>query len=221
MKRHLFLLIILSLCSCKSLPVIQPFDTSSNQFNRQLCSDLFPKGKWQFIHSIEATMPNNKKAFVLGVTRIDSRENKVSVIMMTIEGLVLLDAQYNQELRINKAIPPFDSNEFASGLIEDVRLIFFKPDGRMIQSGYLKGASCVCRYIDNEEYIVDLYLNQNKTWEIKKYNTYNKLIRRVKAFSILEKQGKLDTRIPQRIELFAEGDHAYSLQMDLIEAKQI
>jgi len=221
MKRYLFLLVILFICSCRSLPAIQPIGNSLHQFNTQLCSDLYPKGKWQYIHSIEATMPNKKKAFVIGITNISSKDRTINVLMMTIEGLVLFDAKYVKELRIKKAIPPFDSTEFAAGLIEDVKLIFFKPDGMTVQSGYLKDGSNVCRYRDAEDYIIDLYLDQKTEWEIKKYNKHNKLIRHVKSVPITEKQGTNRTSIPPRIELIGFGKHTYSLQMDLLQEKEL
>jgi len=221
MKHRIFVLIILFTCSCQSLPAIQSFNQTSDKFDQKLCSHPFPEGTWQFIHSIEAAMPNQKKAFILGITNISSRDKKIRVLMMTIEGLVLFDAICDQELKINKSVPPFDSKEFASGLIEDIKLIFIKPNGEIAQSGYINDGSRVCRYRNNEAHIVDLYLNRDNTWVIKKYTSNNRLIRIVKTVSILKKQREQKSFIPQKIELIAYGKHTYSLRMDLIEAKQI
>ncbi|MBW1641354.1 MAG: hypothetical protein JRJ76_00805 [Deltaproteobacteria bacterium] len=221
MKYKIFVLIILFTCSCKSMPAIQSFNQTSDKFDQKLCSHLFSEGKWQFIHSIESTMPNQKKTFILGITNISSRDKKIRVLMMTIEGLVLFDAEYDQELKINKSIPPFDSNEFASGLIGDIKLIFIKPDGEIVQSGYLKDGSRICRYRDNKGFVIDTNFNQDNTWAIRKYTRNNRLIRMVQTVSILEKQSKHKTFLPQKIELIAYGKHKYSLRMDLIEAKQI
>ncbi|MCJ7772673.1 MAG: hypothetical protein MUP22_06020 [Desulfobacterales bacterium] len=219
MKRRMFPLIILLVCSCQSLPMIQPFDKSSDEKEQEMCSIFFPKGKWQFIHSIEATMPDKKNAFIMGITNISSSTREIRIVMMTIEGLVLFDAEYKGEIKINKGISPFDSYNFANGIIEDVKLIFLLPEGRIDQAGYLKDGSHVCRYKDDEGLIVDINYKQDSTWEILKYNHYNKITRLVKTDSIIEKQGKQKSVIPQKIEMNAYGNHKYLLILDLIKAK--
>jgi len=221
MKYKFVLLIIIFLCSCKSLPIIQPLDAVSAAHDKKSCSNLFPEGNWQFIHSIEATMPNKKKAFIIGITDISSASRKLDVVMMTIEGLVLFNAEYDHELKIKKAISPFDSKEFASGLVEDIKLIFFKPVGTIEKTGYLKDGSRVWRYRDEKGFVIDVEFKKENTCEIRKYNNYHKIIRLVKTSSIFKKEFKSKDGISQTIELIATGKSKYSLILDLIGSKKL
>jgi hypothetical protein len=221
MQRIIFLMIGLLFCSCKSLPIIQPFDKPLDVKDKKLCSMPFVEGKWQFIHSIEATMPNRKKAFLIGITNISSTDKKISTVMMTIEGLVLFEAQYDTQIKINKGVPPFDSKEFAMGIIEDVKLMFFRPEGKIEQIGYLKDGSRVCRYRDESRFFTDINIDLKKTWEIRKYNNYRRMTRLVNADTINVEKSNRKSEIPQKIELFAYGKHKYSLVLNLIEAKQL
>jgi len=34
------------------------------------------------------------------------------------------------KLKVNRALPPFDSEDFAKNMIEDIKLIFFTPEGK-------------------------------------------------------------------------------------------
>ena len=221
MKRRIFPLVILLICSCQSLPIIQPFDKFSDVKELKMCSIFFPKGKWQFIHSIEATMPDKKNAFIMGITNISSSTREIRIVMMTIEGLVLFDAEYKGEIKINKGISPFDSYNFAKGIIEDVKLIFLLPEGRIDQAGYLKDGSHVCRYKDDEGIFVDINYKQGSAWEIIKYNKYDKITRYVKTISDIDKKSKHYSLIPQKIEMKAYGKHKYSLTLDLVKSEQL
>lgn len=216
MRFRILFLAIIFICSCSHLPEIQPVGKPSCKFDQKICSTPFLKGKWQFIHSIQATLPNRKNAFIMGVTNISERTRTINVVMMTVEGLVLFDAQYNGKITINKSIPPFNSTKFANGLMEDIRLIFFKPDGVLQHNGCFNDGYRVCRYQNKAGDNTDIIVKKDNTWTIKKYNKYNRLKRFVKVDSIYKK-----TRIPQKIEFTGYGSRPYSLTLDLIEAKQL
>ena len=82
----------------------------------------------------------------MGVTVISPEERKIESVIMTIEGFVFLDAYYDQKVVINRGIPPFDSIDFARGMMDDIKLIFFKPEGGLIESGMSDDGSYLCRY---------------------------------------------------------------------------
>lgn len=216
MRFRILFLSIVFICSCSHLPEIQPTGKPSCTFDPKICATPFMKGKWQMIHSIQATLPNKKNAFIMGVTNVSERSRTIHVVMMTIEGLVLFDAQYDGKITINKSIPPFDSAQFAKGLMEDIKLIFCKPEGVIQNLGCSNNGSRVCRYSDETGEIVDIIVNSDNTWAIKKYNKYNRLKRFVQVDSIHKKTG-----VPGKIELKGFGSRQYFLTLDLIEKKYL
>ncbi len=217
MKRILCVLSVFLFSSCKSLPLIQPYPTSDN-LHPKICAIPYLQGKWQFIHSIEATTPSQNKAFVMGITDISSHSRSISVVMMTLEGLVLFDAEFDKDLTIRKGIPPFDSAEFAMALIEDIQLIFLLPSGRVEQTGYVNDSSKICRYRDDQGFAVDVTIHPDNTWTIRKYDQGNRLIRMVNMVST--QHDRHQNLIPQTIELMAYGYHRYSLMLNLVKANQ-
>ena len=104
------------LISCSALPKLQPSNRSARVELPPACQRLFPNGEWQFVHSIEAVMPGGHKGLVMGVTVISSRDRIAHCVLMTIEGLVVFDARYDQELVINRAVAPFDREGFGAVL---------------------------------------------------------------------------------------------------------
>ena len=100
---------------------------------------------------------------------------------MSIEGLVLFDGIYEGEVVINRGIRPFDSKEFAKGLMNDIRMVFFPPVGKLSGTGILSNGSHVCRYINDTTTIVDVITDPNHNWEIRQYRNGD-LSRSVKAY---------------------------------------
>jgi hypothetical protein len=218
--KHSFLLscTLVLFISCSSLPTVYPIDGSGHPLPPQRCGRMFPEGKWQFLHSIEATMPGGEKVLMMGLTVISSRARTARCVIMTIEGLVVFDAQYDRQVTINRGIPPFDSVALAKGLIDDIQLIFFKPQGPLIRSGVLESGFPVCRYQNADGHVVDLIAHPDGSWELKQYTKHLGLIRTVKA-SPGETAGHRDSvGVPARLELRANGSPGYALVMDLVEA---
>ena len=184
----------------------------------QKCRHLFPNGKWQFLHSIETTMPSGEKGLVLGVTIVSSHDKTARCVIMTLEGLVVFDARYDRQVTINRRVPPFDSENFAKGLIKDIQLIFFTPQGSVITSGILKNGSSICRYQNADGRIVDIITHKGNTRELRQYSKHFRLTRTVNAF-FGKKDGASDRfGIPDRLELTAHSSPGYALVMDLVEA---
>jgi hypothetical protein len=204
--------------ACSALPAVHPVDiTFGTQLSRK-CDNLFPNGKWQFVHSIETTMPGGQKGLVMGVTVISSRDKTVQCAIMTIEGMVVFDARYDQRLVIQRAVPPFDSEGFAEGLIRDIQLIFFMPQGLLVETGKDKDGASICRYRKPDGRIVDLMIHGDRSWQIRQYSRQLRLIRTVTAFFSKKNPAAEQAAIPVRLELTAHGLAGYNLIMDLVEA---
>lgn len=223
MKSITFLLILLlGTVSCTGLPKIDPVNLSRIPEIHKRCSDVFLEGKWRFVHLIEFTMPGNKKSFVMGITVISPEERKIESVIMTIEGFVFLDAYYDQKVVINRGIPPFDSIDFVIGMMDDIKLMFFKPEGSLIESGIYGDGSHVCRYKNDAGRVVDVITNSGCDWEIRQYNPGGTLIKTVKADrckKVLDSPNKID--FPGRIKLASNGINRYALAFELKEAKRL
>ena len=215
MKPILLLLSLLGLVlSCSGLPqVVSQGDSADPQSVRE-CREPFPEGDWQLLHSIEATLPGGHKGFLMGLSVISSSNRTARCVIMTLEGFVVFDALYDKKISIQRAIAPFDSEVFARGLIEDINLIFFKPNGALKVSGLLKSGAAVCRYQNPDGRWVDIINRGVPDWEIRQYRPDNRLARTVKLMSA----GEPGKGIAEKIELKAHGSPGYELVMELVEA---
>jgi len=199
--------------SCSSLPQVYPAGDSADPQPGRACRGPFPDGDWQLLHSIEATLPGGKKGFLMGLTVISSSNRTAQVVIMTLEGFVVFDALYDKQITVKRAIAPFDSEGFTNGLIEDINLIFFKPSGSIMTSGFLKNGTAVCRFQKPDGRIVDIITHGEHSWEIKQYLPDFRLARTVKSIYVADRTG-----ISDQIELIAHGSPGYALVMDLVEA---
>ena len=199
--------------SCSSLPLVYPAGDSTDPQPDRTCRGPFPDGDWQLLHSIEETLPGGKKGFLMGLTVISSSNRTAQVVIMTLEGFVVFDALYDKQITVKRAIAPFDSEVFANGLVEDINLIFFKPSGSIMASGFLKNGTAVCRYQKPGGRIVDIISHGEDNWEIKQYLPDFRLARIVKSIYLADLKG-----IADKIELIAHGSPGYALVMDLVEA---
>ncbi len=163
-------------------------------------------------------MPSGKKSFVMGLVVVSAADKSIRCVVMTIEGLVVFDAQYDHRLVIKRGIAPFDSEGFTKGLIKDIQLIFFKPPGPSIDSGLLINGSFICRYQNHDNRIVDIIIHGDHFWEIKQYTHDFRHDRTVRCY-VTKKTGPMgQPEIPDRIELTAHGPKGYRLVMNLVEA---
>lgn len=219
MKR--IVLVLSALClmtACSSLPRVYPDRKASPLTDHGRCGRLFPEGRWQFLHSIEAEMPGGRRGVLVGVTLISSVDKTVQSVIMTLEGMVLFDARYDRRLVVNRAVQPFDNENFASGLIQDIGLIFFAPSGPLIESGVLESGAALCRFRDPDGRIVDIIEHGEDNWEIRQYGHRYHKRRTVKVFFDEKKIHPGRFNAPQRLKLTSHDYPGYSLDMALIEA---
>ena len=203
---------IIFLASCSTMPAINPPILPAAQKNLT-CPSPFLKEKYQLIHAIEITAAGNAQGGIIGVTVADPSNRFVSCAIMTAEGMVLLEAQSEAEkLSIHRALPPFDSGDFAKNMIDDIKLTFFTPEGLMQKKGNLPDGSTACRWQEKNGDFTYVIASKPGSTEIKKYSACGNLKRHIKltqtagnAYSIIELQGS---------ELIN-----YTLLMTLIEAQ--
>jgi len=209
---HLFI-VILFLASCSTMPVIKQSLLPAAQKDLT-CPSPFLKEKYQLIHAIEITAAGNVQGGIIGITVADPSTRFVSSAIMTAEGMVLFEAQSGGEkLSVLRALPPFDSGDVAKNMIDDIKLIFFPPQGSMQQKGNLPDGSIACRWQSQNGDFIDVIANTPEITEIKKYSACGSLKRHIKltqtagnAYSTIELQGN--------------GMVNYTLLMTLIEAQR-
>ena len=165
-------------------------------------------------------MPGGRNASVIGITDISSDVETIHCIIMSIEGLVLFDGVYRGEVVINRGIQPFDSKEFAKGLMNDIRMVFFPPVGELTGTGVLNNGSHVCRYTNDTMTIVDVIIDPSHDWEIRQYRDDN-LSRSVKAYPNEKAIDGVQKVFPGRIELSVNEDPNYALMLRLIRAEPL
>lgn len=210
---HLFIvMVIVFLTSCQTMPVINPPMLPAAQ-KSLTCPSPFLKEKYQLIHAIEITAAGNVQGGIIGVTVADPSTRFVSCAIMTAEGMVLLEAQSGADkLTVYRALPPFDSGDFAKNMIDDIKLIFFPPQGLMQKKGNLPDGSTACRWQAQNGDFIDVIASKPQSTEIKKYSAGGSLKRHIK---ITQTAGNAY----QSIELQGSGIINYTLLMTLIEAQ--
>ena len=222
-KFFLFAIFIIISTSCCGLPQIQTAPAFRYDPIQCGCQSLFPNHRIQFVHSITFILPNGDIHVAIGITTVSPETETIHCAIMTIEGMVLFEAEYNQKIIIHRCIPPFDSIEFAQNILDDIRLALFKPTGRLINAGSLTPHSDICRYKQPDGMTVDVITHQNGNWEIHQYNTYCKQIKTIKACFTGERYYQISEKnknIPSMYEITIPGIFGYSLKLELIEVRQ-
>lgn len=219
----LFLALLLPLSACSSLPQINsPSPKKASRIEKD-CREIFPQGRWRFVHSIQVDLAGKQKTELIGITQISSRSRKLHCVLMTIEGLVVFEAKrVKGNTVIKKATPPFDTTQFAKGLMQDVQLIFFPPQGECIKAGLTKNKQKICRYKTGSSYTRDILMEkEDGGWSIHHYKD-GKLARSLQAFPGDSTEEPLSPAYPQEIRLEASNPSwDYSLQMSLIKARNL
>jgi len=224
MKRLGLTLLLASLlltAACSRLPELKPVSGDYNSAVTEKCRAVFPQGKWQLTHAIEAAYPGGGDKLLMGVTVVDASRRKIDAALMTIEGMVLLQASQGKSLRVMRGLPPFDREGFAAGLLADVRLIFIAPDTSAVQAGTIwapggTGAQAGCRYHGDTGMITDILPENVNDWQIVHYHPRGTLSRTVVARPAGGQAG-----FPGQMRLTAPGPSGYTLKLKLIDAVQV
>jgi hypothetical protein len=99
-------------------------------------------------------------------------------------------------------------------MIDDIKLIFFVPEGKLQTKGNFPDGATVCRYSEENGDWIDVIADKSKRTEIKRYSSSGMLRRQIRF-------NKTARNIYQHIELQANEQFNYSLSMTLIEAQPV
>ena len=224
--QYLFAFILLVTAGCAGLPAIIPPDNASAPDEQMLCRELaplFPSDAVQFVHALELTMQGGHSAMLMGVVNIHPRKQALHCVVMTLEGLVLFEADHaSDRFTITRAIHPFDSQALAQGLISDIELIFFKPRGVFEARGTLENKSRILRFSEPDGETLDIVSSPDRTVWTQTLRTPSHRIKR--SVRYLFPKAPVNSRpfvFPKSITLTAAFPSRYTLTMTLTDANLI
>lgn len=209
------LLFLMVACAAEKHPGPPELASAAYALEENACTDIFPSGSWQFVHSIDFSMADGAGSTVVGVITLNEKD--IECALVTLEGLTLFEAVFyhDKTMAIGRAVPPFDKPGFARGLFRDVRMIFLPPPGALLQTGRSPGGTAVCRYGSPGQGVVDVLPGADNCWQIKSYTPELAPDRWLIGRSC-RKIGS--SPVPDYLELQSLGRNGYTLKMKMIRA---
>jgi len=217
MKRCLTPLLFVLIMACHSLPPLLPSEQEAADLT-VACQAIFPRQSWRMVHTLTADFPGGRKGVMIGVVSLAQDTGTVECALLSIEGLRLFEARDDGTLTVRRALPPFDRPALAEGMMQDIRLLFFAPEGPPVANGLRPDGNPGCRFALADGFL-DVISTPERGVLLERFDHRHRLIRRV-AMTRCRPQG-VDggEAIPCRIHLEAMGSRAYRLDLDLVEAR--
>lgn len=214
MKTVLSLIAAMLLVACATIPTMRPLDANQEALPSGICRSHFPDGGWQLVHTINARIQGGRQATFTGVVILSPEDDSVRCAVMTLEGFVLFEAVDNGRVTVKRAFGPFNDENFAKGVVDDIRFLFVEPEGESTV-GFFEDGSRGCRYLTARDRTVDLIEGPDGDWRMCQYNSSGYPMRTMNA-EAPDAEG-----FSRKIVLQAVGRHGYRLTMTLVEAVSI
>lgn len=214
MKRA-FLAAALLLGACTHMPAIEPSDVARQPRIEACCRSHFLTGRWQLVHTINARLHGGRQATFTGVIVLSPADASVHCVLMTLEGFVLFEAVDNGTVSVKRAFGPFGNDNFAKGIMEDIRFLFLEPTGGVVAAGKFEDRTDGCRYRSTRNRTVDLFELADGGFRMQQYDQSGSLLRTATA-GVPGPDG-----LSHRLTLEAGGGLSYRLSMTLVEAARL
>jgi hypothetical protein len=214
MKRIALVGILLLLNACGHLTPVQPADVDRQSSIATCCRSHFLQGRWQLVHTLQARFFGGRQATLSGVTLLSPADDAIHCVLMSLEGFVLFEAvDQGREVSVRRAFGPFDNDNFARGIMADIRLMFFAPEGGGTTVGQFKDGSDGCRYQDGRSgTVVDIGCLADGGWWLRQSDRRGNPLRTLRA------DAAGPGGVSSRLTLEARGRNAYQLSLTLVEA---
>ncbi len=151
-------------------------DMKINPAAEKECLSVFPAKPFRAVHKIEADLPFGGYQAFIGVTEIHPYNGLIKVVLLSPEGITLLDAESaGPEIKINSGLPPLDKKDFAARLMDDVRFLFMPPVGAVKGSLTEQNSSINCIWTTGD-IRTEIQKDKDKTI-LKEMKGHSKIIR--------------------------------------------
>jgi len=218
-----FVAVLLAACAGTRVEPLPRMTASAPGLADDRCVAFFPQGRWQMIHAIDFHMADGTNGNALGVLILDGRS--LSSALMTVEGLTLFEARSlgDGSLEVLRALPPFNGQAFAAGLIADVRTLFQPPAG-IASVGRLADGRALCRYTVDQA-VTDVLPEEDGCFQLFTYastsasgGNISVRTRTVEARTCRITGGSL---LPHDVRLTGHGPSGYTLNLRLLSAEPL
>ncbi len=203
-------------CSVQHKPVLIPIGYEEQ--NLQRCEDSFLYGNWQLVHSISFEPVSGYPITLMGVTVL--QEGRLKTALMGVEGLVLFEAEQKRDgtLFIKRALPPFDSVDFATALMADVQSLFLVPGRASLTKGRDSDGQLLCRYLSANGQVTDV-LPGTRGWQ--KITIYDKQDNPVRSLIATGYKAVGRQFVAKDTLLSVPGAGGYALKLHLLDADML
>ncbi len=213
--RLMLFMALMLVAACAHLPEIREMEGGAATNRIEACGAIFPHGHWQLFQTIEIFPPVGSEQTLLGIVQISSEQRSFHCVLMTIEGVVIFEADFDGKVTVRRVLPSVDKPGIAEGIVQDVALLVLAPEQPCAIAGLSKDASWICRYPSADQGCEDVVLKPDGLWEIRRYNQRRRLMR---SIAPMAKEDLHAGGPPSRVVLKAYGLVGYELRISLIEA---
>ncbi len=208
------LLLALLASACGGPPAIRPATPAAQDGLLAQCEATWAPGEWRVVHAIRSTLPDGSPGAFIGVTAAEDAGRGFRSILLSLEGLVLVDASWTPGgIVVHRALPPLDAAGFAEGMVADVRLILFPPPGRPAAVGTTDAGDVSCRWDDGRGGSVDVTLAASGERRVVAWSADGAMTREARL------SAELRGPFAEHVELSTPGARGYSLELDLLETQ--
>jgi hypothetical protein len=187
-------------------------DMKINPAAGEECLSVFPAKPFRAVHKIEANLPFGGYQTFIGVTEIHPDTGFIKVVLLSPEGITLLDAESTgTEIKINSGMPPLDRKDFAAKLTDDIRFLFIQPDGNIKGALITRDGYCNCIWIKGD-FRTEIQEEKDKT-VLSEIKGHSKIIRQAVFIP------PVTDALFSKITLQAKGIGGYTLDFELIQTE--
>ena len=205
---------VLLLGACAQIPVLQPMDASQQALAAQVCQSHFSKGSWQLVYTIDVRLKSGRQATLTGFVVLSPEDDSIECALMMPDGFVVFEAVDRGWLAIRRAFGPFANENFAQGVMEDIRFLFVAPE-ELVAAGRFENGLSGCRYRAKRHRTVDLIEQTDGGWQLRQYDRLGNPLRAMAA------EAPDPDGFSHRMVLSADARRPYQLTMTLDEAVRI